>query len=86
MAQRLSLCDVRPSHGLDRIKDDLLNESTVEEAALSWFGELGYAAAHGPDIGPVRIPRGRTEGSVNCGRAKRRVLESRRIKGDILLF
>ena len=24
------------------------NESTVEEAALSWFGELGYSVAHGP--------------------------------------
>lgn len=29
-----------------------LNESTVEEAALSWFGELGYAVACGPDIAP----------------------------------
>ena len=31
---------------------DKLNESTVEEAALSWFGELGYAVAHGPTIAP----------------------------------
>ena len=29
-----------------------LNESHVEEAALSWFGELGYAVTHGPDIAP----------------------------------
>ena len=29
-----------------------LNESHVEEAALSWFGELGYAIGHGPDIAP----------------------------------
>ncbi|MBC7821347.1 MAG: type I restriction endonuclease subunit R, partial [Planctomycetaceae bacterium] len=28
------------------------NESTIEEAALSWFGELGYAVAHGPDLAP----------------------------------
>jgi type I restriction enzyme R subunit len=28
------------------------NESTVEEAALSWFGELGYAVTHGPVIAP----------------------------------
>ena len=28
------------------------NESTVEEAALSWFEELGYAIAHGPNIAP----------------------------------
>lgn len=25
-----------------------LNESTVEAAALEWFGELGYAIGHGP--------------------------------------
>jgi type I restriction enzyme R subunit len=31
---------------------DQFNESTVEEAALSWFAELGYAIAHGPSIAP----------------------------------
>ena len=31
---------------------DTFNESTVEEAALSWFEELGYAIAHGPSIAP----------------------------------
>ncbi len=30
----------------------ILNESTVEDAALSWFDELGYAVGHGPDIAP----------------------------------
>ena len=25
-----------------------LNESIVEDAALEWFGELGYAVWHGP--------------------------------------
>jgi hypothetical protein len=25
-----------------------LNESIVEDAALAWFGELGYAVGHGP--------------------------------------
>ena len=29
-----------------------LNESIVEDAALEWFGELGYAVAHGPQIAP----------------------------------
>ena len=29
-----------------------LNESHIEEATLSWFGELGYAVLHGPDIAP----------------------------------
>ena len=27
-----------------------LNESIVEDAALQWFGELGYTLAHGPDL------------------------------------
>jgi type I restriction enzyme R subunit len=27
-----------------------LNEAIVEEAALSWLAELGYAIATGPDI------------------------------------
>jgi type I restriction enzyme, R subunit len=27
-------------------------ESTVEEASLSWFEELGYAVVHGPEIAP----------------------------------
>jgi type I restriction enzyme R subunit len=30
----------------------ILNESTVEDAALSWFRELGYTVGHGPDIAP----------------------------------
>ncbi len=30
-------------------------ESTVEEAALSWFQELGYAVVHGPDIAPGEL-------------------------------
>jgi len=29
-----------------------LNESIVEEAALEWFGQLGYAVGHGPHIAP----------------------------------
>lgn len=27
-------------------------ESTAEEAALEWLGELGFAVAHGPDLAP----------------------------------
>ena len=30
-------------------------ESTVEEAALSWFEELGYAVVHGPDLAPGEL-------------------------------
>lgn len=29
-----------------------LNESIVEDAALEWFGELGYAVEYGPDLAP----------------------------------
>ena len=29
-----------------------VNESHVEEAALSWFQELGYAIGHGPHLAP----------------------------------
>jgi len=27
-----------------------INESIVEDATLSWFGELGYAIGHGPHM------------------------------------
>ncbi len=29
-----------------------LTESIVEDAALTWFGELGYAVGHGPQMAP----------------------------------
>jgi type I restriction enzyme, R subunit len=29
-----------------------LSESTIEEAALEWFGELGYTIGHGPHVAP----------------------------------
>lgn len=29
-----------------------LNESTVEQAAMAWFAELGYSCAHGPQMAP----------------------------------
>jgi hypothetical protein len=29
-----------------------LNETIVEDAALTWFGELGYAVGHGPHLAP----------------------------------
>lgn len=30
----------------------VLNESIVEEAALTWFGELGNVVAYGPNMAP----------------------------------
>ncbi len=38
----------------------MVTESTVEEAALQWFGELGYAAKHGPHIAPGELHQERT--------------------------
>src|SRR5216110_2665987 len=32
-----------------------LNESVVEEAALSWFRELGYTVANAPHLAPGEI-------------------------------
>ncbi len=29
-----------------------INEALVEDAALSWFGKLGYTLGHGPDLAP----------------------------------
>ena len=36
-----------------------MNESIVEDAALTWFGELGYAVAHGPQLAPGEVASGR---------------------------
>jgi type I restriction enzyme R subunit len=30
----------------------MLSEAAIEAAALEWFGELGYAVGHGPDLAP----------------------------------
>ena len=35
-------------------------ESTVEDAALQWFGELGFAAKHGPHMAPGELHQERT--------------------------
>ena len=32
-----------------------LNESIVEDAALEWFRELGYAVGHGPHLSPFPV-------------------------------
>jgi len=32
-----------------------LNESIVEDAAMSWFEELGYAVGHGPQLAPGEV-------------------------------
>src|SRR4030065_256532 len=33
----------------------MIAESTVEEAALSWLGDLGYSILHGPEIAPGEL-------------------------------
>ena len=30
----------------------MINEPIVEDAALEWFGELGYVVGHGPQLAP----------------------------------
>ena len=46
--------DSKPTRGRDATstRTMTLNESIVEDAALEWFGELGYAVGHGPDLAP----------------------------------
>ncbi|MDE0681211.1 MAG: type I restriction endonuclease subunit R [Gammaproteobacteria bacterium] len=48
----------------------VLTESVVEEAALGWLAGLGYAVAHGPDIGPegAAAERGSYDEVVLVGR------------------
>ena len=38
-----------------------LNEAFVEDAALTWFGELGYVVGHPPCARTVAAGRGRSE-------------------------
>ena len=37
-----------------------IKEDTVEEAALQWFGEIGFALKHGPLIAPGELAAERT--------------------------
>ena len=55
-----------------------LNESIVEDAALEWFGELGYAVGHGPHLAP---------GETAAEREPERSGDSRRQSfGEVLLM
>ncbi len=49
-----------------------LNESIVEDAALEWFGELGYAVGHGPHLAPGEpaAERDSLDGVVLVGRLR----------------
>jgi len=42
-------------------------ESVVEDAALSWFSELGFAVKHGPEIAPGE-PATLTAGKLHAER------------------
>jgi type I restriction enzyme R subunit len=44
-----------------------LNESIVEEAALEWFGELGYAVGHGPQMAPGEHAEGTLTPALSQG-------------------
>jgi type I restriction enzyme, R subunit len=44
-----------------------LNESIVEDAALEWFGELGYAVTRGPHIAPGEYAGGTLTPALSQG-------------------
>jgi type I restriction enzyme R subunit len=44
-----------------------LNESIVEDAALEWFGELGYAVGHGPQLAPGEYAGGTLTPALSHG-------------------
>jgi type I restriction enzyme R subunit len=44
-----------------------LNESHVEEAALEWFAELGYAVEHGPHLAPGEYAEGTLTPALSQG-------------------
>lgn len=43
-----------------------INESTLEDAALTWFRDLGYAIAHGPHLAPGEPAMIRDFRTVRC--------------------
>jgi type I restriction enzyme R subunit len=53
-----------------------LTESIVEDAALTWFGELGYAVGHGPQIAPgeAAAERGTFGEVILTGRLRRAIV------------
>jgi len=46
---------------MTRVFNNKFTESIVEDAALSWLDELGYAVAHGPEIAPDCLTAERAE-------------------------
>lgn len=54
------------------MKNNPLTESTLEEAALAWFGALGHSTLHGPTIAPGEsaAERGDYRETVLAGRVK----------------
>ncbi len=58
--------------------------STVEEAVLSWFEELGYGIGHGPEIAPGEPAAERESFSdvVLVGRLSEAIVEASRPAGD----
>ncbi|MBA4147635.1 MAG: hypothetical protein H0X66_05930 [Verrucomicrobia bacterium] len=48
-----------------------LSESIVEDAALTWFRELGYAIGHGPHLAPGEYAGGTLTRPLPAGEEKR---------------
>jgi type I restriction enzyme R subunit len=54
-----------------------LTESIVEEAALNWFGEMGYSVAPGPKLAPGEHAAGTLTPALSQGK--------RESYGDVVL-
>ncbi len=64
-----------------------LNESIVGDAALTWFGELGYAIGHGSSITPGELASGRNSfGDAVLVRHFREALQRRNQANPICLY
>jgi type I restriction enzyme R subunit len=54
-----------------------LHASIIEDAALEWFGELGYAVGHGPQMAPGEHAEGTLTPALSQG--------ERESYGDVVL-
>ena len=62
-----------------------LNEAIVEDAALTWFGELGYAVGHGPQLAPGE-PAAERSGGWKVGPANGHLLPATTCKESAKFF
>lgn len=61
-----------------------LNESTVEEAALTWLKAIGWRIAHGPDIAPDTLAALRDALLPKLISGELQVADAERIVGEVV--